>query len=115
MNLNTPEPPSLGEQEPAADRAVLCSKCEHLNRWGVNTCKRCGSRLYVSCVSCGQTNERVRTRCLQCGRRLHRGLADKLVPGLPRKIKIDPAKVLAFALCLIAAYALIVFVGELGG
>src|SRR5690606_12774560 len=52
------------------DRAVLCAKCEHLNAWGQNHCKRCGSRLYIACVDCGHKNERVRSRCNHCNRRL---------------------------------------------
>jgi hypothetical protein len=57
---------------------VLCSKCEHLNSWGRNECKRCGARLYIACNDCGHKNERVRTRCNKCNRRLHYSALEKL-------------------------------------
>ena len=76
MNSSTSEQ-NAAETE-RNDRGVLCAKCEHLNVWGQNECKRCGSHLYVSCSDCGQRNERVRTRCTNCHRRLHRSIFERL-------------------------------------
>lgn len=109
-----PERPSeTNEERPSAQRAVLCPKCEHLNKWGTNACRRCGSRLYVSCVSCGQTNERVRSICSHCGRRLHRGLS-KVLPSLPKKLKVDPVKVIAFLIGIFLTYLVIVLLSQAG-
>ena len=103
-----------GADHGGGDRAVLCAKCEHLNRRGNNQCKRCGARLYVSCVTCGQTNERVRTRCVKCSRALHRGVAAKLFPAWPKKLKVDPVKVLAVLIGIFITYTIIILLGHAG-
>ena len=81
MNSNTSDHPSTDDRK---DRAVLCAKCEHLNTWGRNECKRCGARLYISCGDCGHRNERVRSRCTNCSRRLHHSSIEKIV----RRIRV---------------------------
>jgi len=75
MNSSTSEPDAPAERK---DRGVLCAKCEHLNVWGRNECKRCGAHLYIACTDCGQRNERVRTRCVNCTRRLHHSIIDRM-------------------------------------
>jgi hypothetical protein len=75
MNLSTSDPKA---EDARSDRGVLCSKCEHLNIWGRNECKRCGARLYIACNDCGHKNERVRSRCTSCNRRLHYSAFEKM-------------------------------------
>lgn len=76
MNSSTSE--QHGAKTERKGRGVLCAKCEHLNAWGLNECKRCGTHLYISCMDCGQRNERVRTRCTNCHRGLHLSLVERV-------------------------------------
>lgn len=118
MSLSTPDQQSATPNDntpptPAQDRGVLCPKCEHLNRWGTNECRRCGAHLYVSCVSCGAKNERVRTRCSQCGRRLHRGLTDVTSRFPRKKFKINLVEIILFLIVIGFAYKMIGFFAQM--
>lgn len=104
--MKPPEPaPSPAPSDPPSEvpssRAVLCSKCEHLNPRGSHRCEACGSHLYLSCRACGTHNERTRTRCRQCGRGLHRTLASQVRSQLrKRRIVVTRTHVILFFLGL---------------
>lgn len=90
------------------DRAVLCAKCEHLNAWGQNQCKRCGSRLYIACVDCGHKNERVRSRCSHCNRRLHFSLPERLLRRIRgHAVEITGLQIVIFFIGVLFAFLLI--------
>jgi hypothetical protein len=96
------------------DRGVLCAKCEHLNAWGRNECKRCGAHLYISCSDCGQRNERVRTRCANCQRRLHYSIFERARRRLSNgAIQWNSLQVVLFCIGVALAFVLIFFFSRL--
>jgi hypothetical protein len=113
MSLSAPETESSSREENG--RAVLCAKCEHLNKWESSSCKRCGAPLFVSCSDCGRQNERVRTRCNQCGRRIHQGVVDRVTTKLSAKrLGITPLKAVLFALAMLFASIMIKYFAGMG-
>lgn len=105
--MNTPDP-QLAAAEEEKHRAVLCSKCEHLNPYGLNECKRCGARLFIACNDCGTRNERVRTKCRKCGRRMHRPVAERIAGRVHlKKLGITPGLVILFIIAMFVAMMLI--------
>ncbi len=112
MNSSTPDR-SDAETE-RKDRGVLCAKCEHLNSWGRNECKRCGARLYIACSDCGQRNERVRSRCTSCNRRLHHSLMDRLRHRISKdSFQMTGTKLVIFCLGVALAFGLILALAHL--
>src|SRR5688500_16641322 len=109
---------STSDQRPVeserSDRAVLCSKCEKLNVWGTNECKRCGARLYIACSDCGHKNERIRTRCSSCNRRLHHSAMGRLVNRVrSRAVEMTGVQVAIFCLGVAAAFVIIMFLSTM--
>jgi hypothetical protein len=109
---------STSEQVPAEaerkDRGVLCAKCEHLNAWGRNECKRCGAHLYITCTDCGQRNERVRTRCANCTRRLHHSIFDRIGRRISKgAMQFTGLQVVIFCIGVAFALAVIIVLSQL--
>lgn len=111
MNSSTSE--RSGEPE-RKDRAVLCAKCEHLNAWGRNECKRCGAHLYIACTDCGQHNERVRSRCAACNRRLHHSIFDRLRRRVAKgAFHLTSMQLLIFGIAVALAFGVIMALSRL--
>ncbi|MCF7668894.1 MAG: hypothetical protein K9N48_03855 [Verrucomicrobia bacterium] len=76
--------------KPSVQKGILCAKCEHLNRRGTETCRRCGSALYITCKHCKTKNPRVTTKCSNCKHSLHRSRRNrflrKWMPKRQRKV-----------------------------
>jgi hypothetical protein len=93
---------------------VLCAKCEHLNVWARNECKRCGAHLFITCTDCGQRNERVRTRCSNCERKLHHSLFDRMSrKAFKGAFRLNSLQVLIFCLGVALAFAVIMLFSRL--
>jgi hypothetical protein len=92
----------------AADKGVLCPKCEHLNPPGTKVCNNCGCHLFVTCQSCGARNQRALSRCSSCGHQLHRSPLKRALKKLHLdKVKFAPAQALAIIIVVIVSYLLI--------
>lgn len=70
------EPAQPSPPRPAADRGLLCARCEHLNPATLEKCESCGSHLFIFCGRCNTRNQRVHSRCVKCNRRLHRSVGE---------------------------------------
>lgn len=111
MNSSTSERDGETDRK---DRGVLCAKCEHLNTWGRNECKRCGSHLYITCSDCGQSNERVRTKCTNCSRRLHHSLMDRVRHRVSKEsFQMSGVQVLIFCVGVGLAFGLILMLSHI--
>lgn len=96
------------EKNERKDRAVLCAKCEHLNPWGQNECKRCGARLYIACSDCGHKIERVRARCSHCNRRLHFSAVERIARRVRgAAVELTGMQVIIFCVGVLIAFLLI--------
>jgi hypothetical protein len=71
----------------APGKGILCSRCEHLNPDGIESCEHCDEPLFANCPACSARNNRAVTNCKQCRSPLVRSLKDRLLGVSPSQIQ----------------------------